>query len=264
MRLLAYRTGTPVTIRPASPRRPWMDETTSRYAYRCLPLTMGNQLGWEMLSPCSFEALWTGYAGTGSIQIVRLGTGGGELPQSHFGHGILTFHPCHLFRTEAPYGMFVSGPPNNPKDGIAPLTGYVETDWLPFTFTMNWQFTRPGVAIRFEEGEPFCHFFPLASSVLESVQPEVYDLDDEPELARQYREWKVQRDQWNEDARVEGTRAHREGWQRFYHKGQLYTGEEGGAAQHQTRLRLCPFHDAAASAPAEADAAASRIPVGAA
>jgi hypothetical protein len=249
MRLLAYRTSNRVpVIRPATPRRPWMDETTSRFAYRCLPLTMGNQLGWEVLSPCAFEALWTGGKALGAIQIVRLGEGDGPLPQSHFGHGILTFHPCHLFRTEAPYGMWVGGPPNTPKDGIAPLTGYVETDWLPFTFTMNWVFTRPGVPIRFEEGEPFCHFFPVSASVLESVDPEVHDLDDDPELARQYRDWTRLRDEWNEDMKVEGTQANREGWQRFYHKGLLYTGEEAGAAQHQTRLRLCPFHAPAASA----------------
>jgi hypothetical protein len=256
MRLTAYRTCdcAPV-VRPATSRRAWMDETSGRYAYRCLPLTMGNQFGWEVLSPCSFEALWLGRKEQDSIRIVRLG-GAGELPASHFGHGILTFHPRHLFRTEAPYGMYVTGPTNLPKHGIAPLAGYVETDWLPFTFTMNWVFTQPGVPVRFEEGEPFCHFFPVSAAVLESVEPEVRDIADEPELARQYHEWKTQREQWNQDQLVEGTRAHAEGWQRFYHRGVLYTGEEGGAVRHQTRMRLCPFHDVGPADRREAGAAA--------
>ena len=36
----------------------------------------------------------------------------------------------------------VTGPFNQPKDAIQPLTAIVETDWAPFTFTMNWKFTR--------------------------------------------------------------------------------------------------------------------------
>ena len=38
----------------------------------------------------------------------------------------------------------VQGPINRPKDGIAALPGIIETDWSPYSFTMNWMFTRPG------------------------------------------------------------------------------------------------------------------------
>ena len=42
--------------------------------------------------------------------------------------------------------MWAMGPPNHVKDGIQPLVGLVETDWLPFPFTMNWHLhpARPG------------------------------------------------------------------------------------------------------------------------
>jgi hypothetical protein len=257
MRLTAYRLSHTVPVlRPATPRRDWMDQTDQRYAYRCLPLTMGNQFGWELLCPSTFDVLWTGGRDVRSVQIVRLDRGTGELPTSHFGHGVLTFNLCHLFRTDAPFQMYVTGPPNAPKDGIAPLTGLVETDWLPFTFTMNWRFTRPGVPVRFEEGEPFCHFFPVLSGALESVEPVLCDLDDEPELAGQYRAWKRSRDQWCADLHTEGSVAHAQGWQRFYHRGVLESGEAGGG-EHRTRMRLCPFHDAspAITQAAAADAA---------
>lgn len=250
MRLIAYRTGSaPPLLRPASPRRAWMDGTPDKFAYRCLPLTIGNQFGWELLSPCTFDALWTGGRGVNAIEIVRRG-GGGRLPESHFGNGILTMHPCHLFRTESPYQLLVTGPLNAPKDGIQPLTGVVETDWLPFTFSMNWVFTRPGVVIRFEEGEPFCHFFPVVAEVLEAVEPEVRELSSDPELERQFVEWRSSRDAWNADLSVPGTEAHSRGWQRFYHQGTTHDGQVV-ATRHQTRLRLCPFAGAqeAAAAP---------------
>src|SRR3989442_536780 len=57
MRLIAYRVFEPTAIdpapllRPASPRRRWMEETTDRFAYRCLPLSIANQHGWEPFCP---------------------------------------------------------------------------------------------------------------------------------------------------------------------------------------------------------------------
>src|SRR5579875_3362424 len=67
-----------------------------------------------------------------------------EFVKAHFTEGVLTFHTGYLFRTSQGWDMSAGGPPNLPKDGIQPLTGIVETDWLPFPFTMNWKFTRPG------------------------------------------------------------------------------------------------------------------------
>ena len=60
-------------------------------------------------------------------------------------YGVVTFHPGYLFRTPDGWSMHGhAAPPNHVKDGIQPLVGLVETDWLPFPFTMNWIFTRPG------------------------------------------------------------------------------------------------------------------------
>ena len=56
---------------------------------------------------------------------------------SHFGSGILTVTVGYLFRTPPGYNLYIRGPANLPKDGIAPLEGIVETDWSEATFTMN-------------------------------------------------------------------------------------------------------------------------------
>ncbi|MFB8344846.1 DUF6065 family protein [Brucella cytisi] len=45
-------------------------------------------------------------------------------------------------KTEPEFDLFVTGSINRPKDAISPLTGFVETDWSPYTFTMNWRFTH--------------------------------------------------------------------------------------------------------------------------
>lgn len=89
------------------------------------------------------------------------------LALSHFGHAVLTFNVNALFRTEPGYDLMVTGPLNQPKDGLQPLTGVAETDWAPFTFTMNWKFTRNLTTIAFECDEPSCRIFPLKRGLVE-------------------------------------------------------------------------------------------------
>ena len=80
-------------IRPALSRRRWMDDTPEQFAYRCLPLAIANSHGWELLSPCGFEARWNGGAGTDAVEIrVDDGAKPHQVPVSLFGHGTVTFH----------------------------------------------------------------------------------------------------------------------------------------------------------------------------
>ena len=48
----------PPKIVPARAERDWMDATDDRFAYRCIPLSIANASGWELLCPIAFEALW--------------------------------------------------------------------------------------------------------------------------------------------------------------------------------------------------------------
>ena len=127
MKLIAYLVdGHSIDIRPAPATRDWMDDTNDSFAYRCLPLNIANAHGWEILCPGSFEATWNGAREPGGVTIVpevEMTTP----PYGHFGYGILTFRVNCVFRTEPGYDLFVQGPVNRPKDGIAALSGIIET-----------------------------------------------------------------------------------------------------------------------------------------
>ena len=173
MKLIAHVIdGHHVDIRPAPVERDWMEATNQRFAYRCLPLNIANAYGWEVLCNAGFLAMWWGGESLDSI-VIEPDPGTPAPAVSHFGHGILTFHlPC-LFRTEPGAELMVQGPINRPKDGIAALSGVIETDWSPYSFTMNWMITRPGTPVRFEKGEPYCHIFPVRCSEMEDIEPEL-------------------------------------------------------------------------------------------
>lgn len=229
-------------IRAASARRPWMNETPEAFAYRCLPMNIANAHGWELLSPCGFEAEWNGGTGVGDV-VVRSDPDarGGSRPVALFGQGILTFHVEGIFRTSPGYNLWVGGPQNTAKDGIAALSGLIETDWSPYSFTMNWRFTRPGI-VRFAENEPFCLLFPVARGMLESVAPRVLPIDTAPDdLKRHYEGWSRSRDRFN--AAMDPSRPPAEKWQKFYYRGVRADGSPG-AADHQTKIRAAEFSGA--------------------
>lgn len=241
MELTAYTlTGHPLVIRPAPVERDWMEASDERFAYRCLPLNIANAHGWELLCPSGFKAHWTGKREKDGVQ-VRPDLGSEAPAIGHFGHGILTFHVTCLFRTEPGYDLMVQGPVNAPKDAIAPLTGIIETDWAPYTFTMNWKFTRTGTIVRFEKGEPFCHFFPVKRGEIEAFTPRIKPLSADPELERQYRTWTESRAGFIGDLDKRDVQAVEDKWQKIYYRGLDADGNEVKAVDHRTRLRLKPF-----------------------
>lgn len=231
-------------IRAASPRRDWMDDTPESFAYRCLPLNIANAHGWEILSPCGFEAEWNGGPAVNDV-VVRAdeGSPAEQVPVALFGHGTVTFHVEGLFRTPPGYNLWIGGPPNSAKDGIAPLNGIVETDWSPFTFTMNWRFTRADHPVRFEENEPFCFFFPIERALIESVRPRIVRIEEDEALKRSFEEWSAARDKFQAEVAVSPPEKPSEKWQKFYYRGVDACGASG-AADHQSKLRLAEFEGA--------------------
>ncbi len=228
-------------IRPASSRRDWMDASPESYAYRCLPLKIANAHGWEVLSPCGFSAEWNGGPAPGDVSIeLDAGYPPHDGPEALFGLGALTFHIAGILQTPPGWNLWVGGLPNEAKDGIAPLSGIIETDWSPFTFTMNWRFTRPNHRIRFEENEPFAFLFPVQRGVIDQFEPKIVPIEDAPELKRQFEEWSRSRDAFQEEMRTNPPSSPAEKWQKFYYRGQDASGCPH-IADHQTKVRAAPF-----------------------
>lgn len=234
------------SIEPASPRRDWMDAIPHGFAYRCLPLVIGNQAGWVIRCPAAFEALWNGSPDMHAVSL-RLDPGSERYKPvilSHFGHGIVTFSLPWLFKTSPGYGLLVRGPTNSIKQNISALDAFVETDWSPFTFTMNWKIHKPGVPVRFEANEVVCHILPFAPATAEQCAVSYGTLDEEPDLKRAFEAWRQSRNTFN--ARPDRTA---EEWQKGYMRGQTPDGTK--AENHRSNLKLARFDEPAASGDSE-------------
>ena len=236
-------------IVPGRQRRLWMDETHSRFAYRCLPLTIANAMGWEILLPARVMAEWNGGDKLSDITVESDDPTWrpDQLALSHFGHGVLTFPVGYLFRTDPGVAVRARGVPNCPKDGIAPLEGVIETDWLSFTFTMNWQFTRPGRVV-FEKDEPYCFITLVEYRALDDVTPEIVPMDEEPEVAAQYKAYREARDDFNAGLLQKDPEVMKQGWQKWYLRGEDPFGG-GSNPSHVSKLGLATPVERAGACP---------------
>jgi hypothetical protein len=232
-------------IRSAKPDREWMDNAHKRFPYRCLPMVLCNQFGWDIINPVSFIASWNGGSAPSDVKITFPTNKQSNLPQAHFGVGTLTITLGHLFRTPHGVNLYVKGPPNQPKDGIIPLEGIVETDFSTATFTMNWLFTRKNHEVVFEAGESYCRIFPIPRMMTEIFKPEIHDLEENPELLKLHMQWREERDKFNKGLAIRGSEYEKKGWQKDYFQGgsNLFPKLD----DHQTRLQQPEFRDCRSS-----------------
>jgi hypothetical protein len=224
----------------ARPDRKWMDDFTDRHAYRCLPLSIANAHGWHVLCPVPIEVEWNGGPAVTDLKVRALKPLPGNRPiehfcRSNFSRGIVTMHVDYLFRTDPGWDLLATGPANSPKDNAYPLTGIIESDWLPYPFTMNWQILRAGRA-QFEEDEPICAIFPIRKNALAACEPEIRRLTDDPELFRQHEEFRAARDKFMARFNAGDPAAYKEAWQKHYFVGRYPDGTR--VDQHINKLRL--------------------------
>jgi len=225
-------------LEPAPIARDWMDNAPRRHPYRCLPLVIANQSGWVLRTNTAFEAYWYGGANREDLEL-RFDDSPDNRIVSHFGNGIITFTVPFLFRTPPGINLWVKGPSNWIKDGIQPLEGVVETDWIASTFTMNWKMTRVCEWVRFDKGEPFCMLVPVPRGLAESLVPRRLPLAANPELSEQYRRWEASRKGFLHELAERDPEAIRRGWQKDYFQGRTPDGKE--VPVHQTKLNLREF-----------------------
>jgi hypothetical protein len=234
MFLEAYAlTDDPQPLVPAPPRRDWMDAIAGGHAYRCLPLAVANTYGWQLLLPVDVTAEWNGGP---RIEDITVACSRAHQAVSNFAHGILTFDVGYIFRTAMDFHLLVTGPSNACRDGVAPMTAVVETDWLPYSFTVNYRFTRPGL-VEWKAGEAYAQIFVVRAGVQERIRPIVRQLADNPQLAADHAAWRERRTDLRRRIEAGEPAALRKAWDKDYYLGRYADGRATTAA-HASKVRL--------------------------
>jgi hypothetical protein len=188
MRLLETGWAEGWELRPSPARRDWMDRDP--HAYKCLPLIIANQWGWDVTCPTDVRVTWDGSPGPNGLGIKVDPRYAGAV-KSQFGSGIVTFTPPWLFRTSPGWDLFAKGPSNSWKPNCVALEGIIETWWLNYTFTLNWKLIEPGT-VTFAKGECVGQLVPVLHATFDgssAIQGPI-----EPEIAAEMNNWAAERE----------------------------------------------------------------------
>jgi hypothetical protein len=214
-------------------------ERADNHTYRCKPINVANTYGWNVLCPNTFTAHWNGGPNQEDIAIECYDESicvDCAPMTSHFGCGVLTFIMDFIIRTDENTSLYVRSPTNTYVDGIQPLDAIVETDWLPFTFTYNFKFLKPG-KIDFVKGEPLYTFFPIERGFIESFETKVSSINDYPEFKNEYQQY-LQTRTIDNHTPVDQREKNMSG---FYRKGENASGKKYEIKNHSNITNLKPF-----------------------
>ena len=149
-------------------KRNWFSE----HAYMCLPLVIGNQYGHIVRSMHSFDAYWDGgeTPQATTIHFTEKNTESRQQINSHFGLGIITVQNSFTLRTPEGVNLMTINPPNSFIDGLAHMTGVIETDNLRRDFTFNLKFTRAEHWIHVKRGDWIGCVIPIPRYYVDSFE----------------------------------------------------------------------------------------------
>lgn len=211
------------------------------HAYKCLPLTVANSFGWEIKNPIKFDAIWSGDVGPDDAINFNFYPETAEEKYlvdnkqicSHFGNGIITFSSLNfIIRTTKGHNIFLKAPTNHFKHGARALEAIMETDWLPYTFTINWKIIEPNILVKFEKNEPLACLFPIPRNYIENFETETVIGEENSDLFREQKKWAETRKKLSK----EQNRNHS-----YYVKGLEKVEENKKFSDHQKTIKGCPF-----------------------
>lgn len=151
---------------------------TIQNAYRCLPLKIGSELGWQANCPINFCCNWDGRSHKDGLKIFfedqQEKEEWGKRISSHFGEGVLTFSLFYTIKSPKKKSLYIRGPTNFYKEYCQYLDAVIETDWLNYPFTYNIKINKKDTDIFFKKDEPICsfHFIDLEEIANQNFQIE--------------------------------------------------------------------------------------------
>lgn len=100
---------------------PAPSEPATTIAVADLTKSIAGSQPWVVRCPYAVEITWNGGSPPEdiAIRIETPATDATPFVRSYLGAGLVSFYPGYQFQTEAPHNLWVRGPINRPKDGIA-------------------------------------------------------------------------------------------------------------------------------------------------
>lgn len=192
-------------VEPAKKMRDWMNDNP--HSYRCVPLSVANQIGWDIILDRKIVVAWSGGNEREHVTVIE----GHESAKSHFGSGTVTLDVGYTWHTPENTQLLVMPVPNDDNyNKFQSLTAIIESDKLKYPWFLSIRLINRGYTT-IEAGTKLCRVIPISIGNYEDITVKI---EEEPEEFVEYRAW--QADQRN-------NRPINQPWQKFYHQVATHT-----------------------------------------
>jgi Family of unknown function (DUF6065) len=140
-------------------KREWMDDTWDAHAYRCFPVTLGNQTGWTLSFPEDISFIWDGISDSSPDHVKILS--GNKYVYTGRANGTISFKTGIMFKTEEDVTLMHMPVPNQFIDGVQAFTTLISTSFFHGEFPCAWMITKPNVEIFIKANTPIISILPI-------------------------------------------------------------------------------------------------------
>lgn len=185
-----------IHIEPAKKAREWM----TPHAYRCLPLSIANEIGWDVISPCDLEVKLFGDNTINGIEVDN----GNDYFKSHFGcHTVTLQMRNYIWKSDNPdISLLIMPIPNSDHHDWRALTAIIEIEALDYPWFITIQFPPEYGKYKIKKGTPIARIIPISISLTQQNLIEQHISD----------ELRVKENQLSKKRQNSGNE-----WLRFYH-----------------------------------------------
>lgn len=169
----------PAIVKPLGVKRDWMDATTDKHAYQCMPLGLVNNYGWEISFPKDISFIWNGKTDPNPDNIKILE--GEQYVYTERGNTLITFKTGLMFKTNENLTLMVYPIPNYFIYGAEPLSVLLNTSFLKGDLHPSWRITKANEVITIKAGDPVIAVMPVD---LEFINNSILNIKDGLKLDR--------------------------------------------------------------------------------
>lgn len=161
--------GHPVKIEQTKIQRDWMDATDNKHAYKCLPVSQANTIGWSVSFLHDIEFIWDGISDTSDSHVTIL-KDKGNVAYTTRANATISFQSGLYFKTEQDMSILSISPPNYFIDGASAFTSIISTSFFPDSYPIAWRITKPNTPILIPAGMPVATLIPISVASLCDVE----------------------------------------------------------------------------------------------
>lgn len=160
-------------IEQLSPHRGWMDQTSSKHAYQCFPLSITNSLGWSISFPEDLVFSWDGVWDSSSDHVKIIS--GERYLHAGRGHATISFNTGLKFKTDEDTTILTMPVPNQFNPYAQCFTTLISTSFFRSALPIAWTITQPNIEIVIPAGKPIATIIPISLNDIQDYEVEVID-----------------------------------------------------------------------------------------